>query len=379
MHDLLRPAFAVPARLRTVPHQPPGVPTRRCAMSRGVPLSVIGVLVSLPLVAAQDPRVAAFPNPTWNGQHIDRCLHWGQDCGKPAADYFCRTKGFADAQDFRYGPLRPTLVVGDNKVCDAEGCGGFTEIHCTGQPSWSALESALISGPPKGAQRPKLSPAEHEKQVEARCDELMASILMLRLLLDEPVQTSESFENHSRDWVVLMGPCLKRGWALTGFDARNPGIMALLQPSGAADQPQAPPPTKDGRPWSWSGKGLCRTEYEGHDRGNQHYDPSPPYETHVDLEAWWRDKLGMYEVKFGCGKVFGKQRDFTFDDQCDQSASANPVAGCYHKCRDTYRLSNGHVSIDVDRATYSVDFEDDASGSWGTYKGRTSCTFLNLR
>jgi hypothetical protein len=61
---------------------------------------------------------------------VDRCLNWGVNCEKPAADYFCRQNGYSAAETYRVAPMRPTLVAGDDKVCDQPECQGFTTITC---------------------------------------------------------------------------------------------------------------------------------------------------------------------------------------------------------------------------------------------------------
>ena len=74
-----------------------------------------------------------FANPEWMGNRLDRCLRWGTDCGKPAADAFCKTKGFSaslhaaeDAESSRV----PTRLIGTNQVCDKPFCKGFQQIIC---------------------------------------------------------------------------------------------------------------------------------------------------------------------------------------------------------------------------------------------------------
>ena len=74
-----------------------------------------------------------FENPRINGRAVDRCLNWGENCEQPAADNFCRLNGYAGADTYRFSPMRPTLVAGDNTVCDQDGCQGFTTITCAGR------------------------------------------------------------------------------------------------------------------------------------------------------------------------------------------------------------------------------------------------------
>ena len=71
-----------------------------------------------------------------NGDPVDECLHWAANCGKPAADQYCKNAGYPrGAFNFRSAQMRPTWVLGDNKACSAPNkCIGFTSIQCSGSP-----------------------------------------------------------------------------------------------------------------------------------------------------------------------------------------------------------------------------------------------------
>jgi hypothetical protein len=71
-----------------------------------------------------------FRNPTARGYRVDRCLYWGRDCDKPAADRFCRDNGFVEAESWELAQARPTLILGDGQICNADYCGGFSYIRC---------------------------------------------------------------------------------------------------------------------------------------------------------------------------------------------------------------------------------------------------------
>jgi hypothetical protein len=75
-------------------------------------------------------HIQEFQNPTARGYRIDRCLHWGRDCDKPAADRFCRDNGYVGAESWRVVQARPTLILGDGTICNADYCGGFAWIKC---------------------------------------------------------------------------------------------------------------------------------------------------------------------------------------------------------------------------------------------------------
>lgn len=65
---------------------------------------------------------------------VDWCLHWGADCGRAAADNYCRLRGYRRAESFQQAPdigaTTPTLVLGDTRVCAEEFCDGFAFINC---------------------------------------------------------------------------------------------------------------------------------------------------------------------------------------------------------------------------------------------------------
>jgi hypothetical protein len=88
-----------------------------------------------------------FEEPRINGRAVDRCLNMGQNCERPAADNFCRLNGYARAARFRFADLRPTIVVGDNQVCDAGYCQGFTTITCEGRGEHAEKEGRTFVEP----------------------------------------------------------------------------------------------------------------------------------------------------------------------------------------------------------------------------------------
>jgi hypothetical protein len=79
-------------------------------------------------------RLNVFQNPTINGIRVDGCMKWGPvGCGDPAANYWCRSKGFKRATSWSKENTRPTIFQdpeSSHKVCDYFFCGGFTRIAC---------------------------------------------------------------------------------------------------------------------------------------------------------------------------------------------------------------------------------------------------------
>jgi hypothetical protein len=83
---------------------------------------------------------ATFSNPQINGVVVDHCLNWGTNCDQPAADQFCRMKGFAGATGYQTYPHAPTYVIGDRRMCENEYCVGFSQVSC--------LQTATAPTPP---------------------------------------------------------------------------------------------------------------------------------------------------------------------------------------------------------------------------------------
>jgi hypothetical protein len=79
------------------------------------------------------PSERVFANPVWKDLRLDVCLQWGANCGKPAADAFCRKQGFADSfssvADATPGNSR-TRIISTDQVCSGSFCTGFQQIIC---------------------------------------------------------------------------------------------------------------------------------------------------------------------------------------------------------------------------------------------------------
>jgi uncharacterized caspase-like protein len=89
------------------------------------------------LAAPPPPQPAAskvFEHPTINGIRIDRCLRSGaQGCYAPAANFWCRSKGFAHATSWSTQNVQPTAFQdprGSGRLCDVFFCSGFSRIEC---------------------------------------------------------------------------------------------------------------------------------------------------------------------------------------------------------------------------------------------------------
>ncbi len=88
-----------------------------------------------PPVEPQLPPVS-FKGPMMGGVPLDHCVTFGKDCGKPAADAFCRSQGFSGSESFGEEMVATTRTPSGD-LCDqsfapnrAPFCGRFTQIDC---------------------------------------------------------------------------------------------------------------------------------------------------------------------------------------------------------------------------------------------------------
>jgi len=74
-----------------------------------------------------------IPNPRGgpgNSYPLDWCYHAGQDCGRPAAYQYCRSRGFDGAGMFRTEHAEYTWIPGEARTCQGSYCTAFIEITC---------------------------------------------------------------------------------------------------------------------------------------------------------------------------------------------------------------------------------------------------------
>ncbi len=75
-----------------------------------------------------------FFKPKQGGNRLDWCLDWSTGCGAPAANAWCKAKGFETATSFSQAPdiglKHPTRLLSSGAVCDQGFCDGFAQITC---------------------------------------------------------------------------------------------------------------------------------------------------------------------------------------------------------------------------------------------------------
>ncbi len=70
-------------------------------------------------------------NPKVNGIALDYCREWARNCGKPAADAWCRANGYKTSVDYAVtSDTPPTRIISTGKICDKSFCDRIVEIKC---------------------------------------------------------------------------------------------------------------------------------------------------------------------------------------------------------------------------------------------------------
>ncbi len=80
------------------------------------------------------PQTRTFLAPRIGGVRLDWCRFWARQCGAPAANAFCRARGYRRAVAYRkavdVGRWEPTRVIGSGRICSGSFCDGFRRITC---------------------------------------------------------------------------------------------------------------------------------------------------------------------------------------------------------------------------------------------------------
>lgn len=107
--------------------------------------------VALPLGEGAFGAEQTFLSPAINGNPLDWCRTWATDCGQPAADAYCQSRGFERATAFDQatdiGASTPTRLIGNPaQVCSDAMCDGFSFITCFKQQQQQVFQLPMING-----------------------------------------------------------------------------------------------------------------------------------------------------------------------------------------------------------------------------------------
>lgn len=123
-----------------------------------IALLLLWIVASPPQLFAKDV-LQTFNAPHIKGVRLDWCRHWGRQCGAPAAQLFCRQKGFTKTARFLIDQNLgsrgiATLVFGDGRLCRAPNCSGFRAITCSKPGPVQAAPSQDTQKPATGQMVP---------------------------------------------------------------------------------------------------------------------------------------------------------------------------------------------------------------------------------
>jgi choice-of-anchor C domain-containing protein len=109
-------------------------PNPRCWLKYNIPASIHNDACISGIKKSKNLKTVIFKKPSIDNYRLDWCRVWGADCGKGAADAFCRLKGYEKAinweEAFDIGASSPTKVISSGQICNQGFCDGFKFIEC---------------------------------------------------------------------------------------------------------------------------------------------------------------------------------------------------------------------------------------------------------
>lgn len=89
-----------------------------------------------------------FAQPMLDGVALDICRDPGTNCGKPAADAYCRKQGMAESLAHKAREnAPPTRIIGSGKVCEEPGCDRIDWIRCAAPSATADLPMTPVGAP----------------------------------------------------------------------------------------------------------------------------------------------------------------------------------------------------------------------------------------
>jgi hypothetical protein len=77
-------------------------------------------------------NTVVITHPKVGGVALDWCKTWAAGCGKPAADYFCKARGYGKAVSFKKeADIGYTRIMKTGQICNSPGCDSFKFIKCS--------------------------------------------------------------------------------------------------------------------------------------------------------------------------------------------------------------------------------------------------------
>ena len=87
------------------------------------------MLAGLISAGTAEAGVRNYFSPQFEGARVDACLVAGE-CGKPAADAFCKLQGYDKALIFQREPLAMCRRIDSGQICSSAVCTAFRQVKC---------------------------------------------------------------------------------------------------------------------------------------------------------------------------------------------------------------------------------------------------------
>ena len=92
------------------------------------PIALIALSLFVATPASADMR--SFFAPTVNGTRVAVCLGKDSECGKPAADAYCRFAGYDRSVLFERESVSTSRSLGTGQACSGSECTAFRQVKC---------------------------------------------------------------------------------------------------------------------------------------------------------------------------------------------------------------------------------------------------------
>ena len=86
-------------------------------------------------------------SPQVGGYGLDYCREWAKDCGWPAANAFCQSKGYKEAATFKWvKDNQKTRIINGGQVCDAAFVIESVRLLAKNRPLRSTIPKSPVMG-----------------------------------------------------------------------------------------------------------------------------------------------------------------------------------------------------------------------------------------